>query len=303
MSDLANELFVRECCAKLVQLQAWPIGKVDVDGWLSNFGPKDRQYALHMLSEFIFMGDRIVDTLFESALQNISNLLFQRNESPKRAVQQWKSFIDTCLVVPVDGQRPNPSDSGNLFARKTRQLLEIREARVVSLKGAVKALVGNSNRPIVFVDDFVGSGKQFIRTLKSTVTFRGGKRTSVAEILNGGHARNIYYCTSAMTEAGRSRINQTFPAVMLSTGNSIGPEYSWTSAQSQMWPAKHRVEGIEMVRTYSKKLGYVEDNGGPRDWEGFEKLALGVAFSHCTPNANLPLFFHEQGWKPLVRRV
>lgn len=303
MSNFGNEAFCLECCEKLVSLHAWPFSKVNVDQWIQNFDENERQFAFHMASQFIYLNDQLVDAQFYSAFQNLSNYLSVGWKPYGQARSDWNSFLASCLIVPVQGETPNPSDSGFLFARKARQILGIDEDQLVDLDEAICAMDANRNIPIIFVDDFVGSGEQFTRTIARLSRRTDVLGKSIAGLKQHRPDQKIYYCNVAMTEKGKERIERDCPWVGLSSGNILGEEYSWISTDGRMWPEAHRTDGIAFIEKYSKRLGYTDSNGRQNDWRGFHCLGLGLAFEHSTPDATLPFYFHEKnGWKPLVTR-
>lgn len=303
MSNFGNEKFAMECCDKLLALQAWPFSKINVDSWLSNFEDPDRVYALHMVSQFIYVNDQLVDAQFLSAFQNISNVVLAEWKAFPEAKHIWNDFLNSCLIVPVQGEEPSPADSGYTFARKARQILRISEGQLVELDGAIEAVLSGHGLPVVFVDDFVGSGEQFTKTLTRRSRRAGIVGQSIQSAVRANPNSQIFYCNVAMTTKGRDRIQRDFPEIVLSSGNILGSEYSWTSIDGSMWPVEQRSNGISMIEKYSKRLGYADDNGSQSDWRGFHCLGLGLAFEHSTPDASLPIFFSERNnWSPLVTR-
>ena len=103
--------------------------------------------------------DHLVDQLFRSAFQNLSNVLFGE-EWPESGVvcEGWRRFCNRALITIVQGENPNPSDSGWLFARKARQTLGIDQDQLREPREVVAMLADGFSGPVVFVDDFVGSG-------------------------------------------------------------------------------------------------------------------------------------------------
>ena len=296
-----SEAGALDACEKLIDLHAWPSSKIDAHGWLQNFDVSDRPYAAHMLGQFMFFSDEIVDALFLAAFQGLSNLLRPGWCTREEANQSWNCFLNRAYITVVQGENPNPSDSGFLFARKARQVLGIPECQLIAPHEALKAAAEGFTGPIVFVDDFVGSGEQFLKTWHRKHNIQGHGRMAFSD-LSDSASRPIVYCNAILTERGRTRISSDCSSVILATGNIIPEVYNWTSASSLLWPEEERTKGIEFIRRASERLGLGEDGGGQRDWQGFHKLGLGIAFEHSTPDATLPLFHWEEGWHPLVRR-
>lgn len=294
-----TEYLILENCNKLVDFHAWPPGTVEVNSWLSNFDAEDRGYALYIVSQFMFFSEKMVDALFFAAFQNISIDLTDAWQSSDDRLKNWNSFMEKCYVVPVQGEDPNPSDSGYLFARKARQILGISECQLVDLEKAITIVQKKPQTPIVFVDDFVGSGEQFVKTWNRKSR---SQAVSFKDIAQEYASKNFFYCNAITTSKGKKRIERECPDVTLKMGNILGGEYSWVSEESKMWPDEMKETGIKIIEKYSKRLGYVECDGCLQDWRGFHCLGLGLAFQHSTPDASLPIFYAENNWQPLVRR-
>jgi hypothetical protein len=296
---MAVETQVLEACERLIDLSAWPRRKINYRGWLDNFEKADRPLAVHMLSRFTYFSNELVDHLFRSAFQGLSNSIAP-GVGPAARRDAWRQFCETALVVPVMGERPNPSDSGWGFARKARQLLGFSENRLKGPPEAVEMLASGSSAPIVFVDDFVGSGDQFLRTWTQPYSTSTGA-ASFASLVPGGRA---HYCNVLAAAHGVDRIRKYAPGVAIASGNVIPRDHSFVAIGSAMWPKGMALDGARLARKIGRRLGYTKTDGSLRDWRGYHRLGLGIAMEDSTPDSNLPLFFEEASdWQPLVRRV
>lgn len=297
--ETISERQVLEACDRLVDFGAWPRGKVEYRSWLNNFDQRDRQLAIIMLSRFTLLSHQLVDQLFISAFQSISNYLCSPGDLFAHRRDIWRHFCDEAIVVPVMGESPNPSDSGWGFARKARQLLGISEDRLLEPKDAIARIATGSTNPLVFVDDFVGSGDQFLRTW--TRSYSASLEADSFASLSGRCP--TFYCNVMMTGYGKQRIKRDASSVTLVTGNLIPANHNYCCFGSAMWPSGLNVRGAALIRRISAQLGYTKSDGGLRDWRGYHKLGLGIAMEDSVPDANLPLFFDDSnGWHPLVRR-
>jgi len=297
-----DESNVLEACGRLVDFGAWDQTKIDPQGWLTNFSTSERPFALVLLSRFTFLADHLVDQLFRSSFQNLSNMLLEGWPAFSEACNRWRDFCDRALITIVQGEDPNPSDSGWLFARKARQAIGIDQSKLFEPREVVAKLADGFSGPVVFVDDFVGSGEQFLSTWERPCLHTGGS-ASFQSLVKTSSA-TFYYCNAMTTEYGLKRINRRVPEVRISAGNVIPERYSLTDPGSLLWPKSIRNEGIALVEEVGRRLGYSGDDGGENDWRGFHKLGLALAFEHSVPDANLPLFFTDKnGWTPLVRRL
>ncbi len=203
----------------------------------------------------------------------------------------------------VTGESPHLSDSGILFARKAKRALGFREQDIVSPDAAIADLMATPGLPLVFVDDFVGSGRQFEATWHRKVECLDGTSRSFADLRDGGQLTQAYYCNAVSTAAGLARIAENCPGVMVLPGNVVGVEASFTDDGTRQWPSQLREIGRRFIAGVAPRCGFLASDGTEEDWRGFDLLGLGLSFSHSTPDATLPIFHSERnGWKPLVRR-
>ncbi|WP_022687645.1 hypothetical protein [Sphingomonas phyllosphaerae] len=297
---MADETQVLEACERLVDLHVWPRRAVEYRGWLDNFDKSDRPLAVHMLSRFTYFSHELVDQLFLSAFHTLSNVVVPAAPSPQARREAWQRFVDTVAVVPVMGERPNPSDSGWGFARKARQLLGIDEKRLMQPVDALARIVDGLVGPVMFVDDFVGSGEQFLKTWRRVHHLPSGTASFASVSARFGAS----YCNVFATAYGRRRLRLQAPSVALASGNVIPFDHNFATLRSAMWPQGSAMEGARLARRVGRVLGYTGIDGGESDWRGFHRLGLGIAMQDSMPDANLPLFFsNSKGWTPLVRRA
>src|ERR1051326_1020012 len=102
--------------------------------------------------------------MFKAAFQGLSQIVVPNHESFLAVQTEWREFVDKVVITNVTGESPNISDSGVSFTRRAKQLLGISESRTLTNEETIRDLLDNGPRPVVFVDDFVGSGNQFIET-------------------------------------------------------------------------------------------------------------------------------------------
>ena len=211
-------------------------------------------------------------------------------------------FCQSALITTVQGEVPNASDSGGVFVRKARQVLGLAEKQLEWPERALQRVVDGHSGPVIFVDDFVGSGEQFIKTWKRKYATSRGSLSFKS--LSSGSSASFFYCNGMTTEHGRDRIASEAPSVVVAAGNLIPKRHSLSSEESVLWPPAILGDARAFIREISNKLGYKDDRGSEDDWEGFHKLGLGLAFAHSTPDATLPIFHSERnGWIPLVKRA
>jgi len=293
-----NQEFLLAKCEYFVDAHIWPLRhKLDPERWLSNFTAAELDHALHLLNGFIYFSQDLVDQMFLSAFHSICTSLRQPGDSYLATGSQWDRFRHTALVTRVTGESPSDTDSGFHFSRMARRVLGLPEERIMSPEQVLKALLDGGPRDVVFVDDFVGSGSQFLATWRRKYSFAGEPDQSFAAVDAIVRGSRYFYCPILCTMQGRERLERCCPQVVLTPAHFLGERYSPLSPRSYIWPARLLQTARDFIMNASARAGIT-------NWEGFAGLGLAVAFEHCVPDATLPLFYWNQnGWKPLVERT
>ena len=221
------------------------------------------------------------------------------------AVRQTAS-PDGRLLLPTSScpgarrGRP-PTDSGYIFSRIARDALDISETRIFDVPEALKALDQGLDAPLVFVDDFVGSGDQFSDTW--TRRWEINNHSVSFEMFASRMQNPNIYCPVLSTEIGAAAIRAAHPEVTLQPGHELPASYSVFHPESLIWPDELRSTATDFIKEASIRAGIPDTDGGTEDWRGYHKLGLTVAFAHGVPDATIPLFWWEsETWNPLKKR-
>ena len=285
-----------------IDVQLWPLSsELDPRGWLRNFNDDETEYALYLLNAFTYYSRRLVDELFVAAFHNLCVYVTKPDRGFVAARGAWEQFNQELLVTNVEGEHPNPTDSGFAFARRARQLLGVNEERILPPAQALDRLMSRGKlAPVLFVDDFVGSGQQFLTTWERIHRTNSGVDNSFAQISAVGG--QFYYCPLLCTSRGQLLIRTKCPSVVLQPVHVLEPHRdSAVADNSHLWPEHLRATANHFLKTVSARAGIPEE--GPKGYRGFADLGLTVAFEHSVPDATLPLFYWEaNGWTPLIRR-
>lgn len=297
-----SELDVLVNAEYFVDTQLWPLHhKLNAKGWLDNFTDVEKPFAVHLLNGFLYFCPDLVDQMFKNAFQSLSSRLYQPGDSYLAFQSKWRQFVDTVIVTYVTGERPNPTDSGFAFARKARQVLGIDENRIKSPEEALQHIVRREG-PVLFVDDFVGSGNQMIETWQRSYTI-GGLATSF-ERVGSVSSSTFYYCPVICTEKGSDRLRHACPQVLLQPAHIITDRYNAVAPNSFFWPSHLWPAALGFLQTASARAGIPDNDGNVNDWRGFHKLGLALAIGDSVPDATLPIFYwEEKDWTPLIRRT
>lgn len=300
--EVTKEVILQRC-KFYMDVQLWPLhGKITPDLWLSNFTEAELPYAVQLLSFFLFMSEDIIDNLLVAAFQKLSREIVKSAATYEEGVRKWEDFCAAALITWIPGETPNFSDSGIMFVRKARQILGIQERNIVSPEEAIALINAGSTQPVVFFDDFVGSGEQCITAWSRRYpTLRDASFQDLATL----QPSQFYYCPLICTKYGYDRICGNCSNLNLNPTHVIGESYNVLSPASGFWPAAMRDDAPEVIKAASLRAG-LPDTGGAvvNDWQGFHCLGLAIGFWNGVPDATLPIFYWEQnGWKPLMRRT
>lgn len=294
--DLPNEQW-----RFFVETGVWPKRtSFSPQDWIQNFREDEKPLALRLLDSFTYFSEDMVKQLFRSSFIKISKDVLSDKNNLGEAKREWKSFISSAYVVRVTGELPSDTDSGYLFARYSRDVLGISEANIISPENAIKIMSKNPIGNIVFVDDFVGSGNQFIETwnrrYSEGISFNELEKASDGKI-------NFFYCPVICTERGGDAIKNNCSNVIVKPSHYYSPFHSALNGESFIWRDDMKSEGPEFIRVASERAGIPDLKGGEGCWRGFHGLGLALAFSHGWPDATLPLFYHDlNGWRPLLKK-
>lgn len=274
---------------------------MDPSGWLDNFTDEELPYALVLLDSFLFYDQRLVEALFLSAVQAISSEIVDQATSIAHAQALWSSFLARLRVTLVEGEAPNPTDSGHLFTRMAREVLGIDEIHIVEPDVALSNVRRDPSLVLLFVDDFVGSGNQMASTWVRRYASSGSGEASFAQLAASGSGA-FYYVPIVAASVGMNRLETTCPGLRVRPAHILDEAYSLTHRDCFLWPDTLKPDARSVLYEASKRAGIV--GAYEYGWEGFHDLALPLGFSHGAPDATLPLFCWEMGsWVPLLRRT
>lgn len=264
--------------------------------WLNNFDTPDKGTAAYLLDKFIFYNERLTNSLLVSSYHSIGDGLSKGFDTPNPTT--LVQSLETACFTLVTGENPNPTDSGYTFCRKARQILDIPEELVFEPEAAIQhAKIGKT---VVFLDDFIGSGDQFLKTWKRGY---GLEKISFSQIQVDNNFCAIYLSLIS-TEFGIGNIRRDAPSVAVSVTHSLGKKYSIKDASMD---ESKRKAIFDLLKKYSTRLNpkeeYIKNNPSYLMF-GYKNRGLMFGFQHSIPDATLPIFWAPgNNWEPLVERT
>jgi len=297
---LRDDLIIKEVLAKCDVLRTvgfWPTERVlRPRAWLQNFDPEDKGTAALLLDKFNYYNGRLTDALLCSSFRSLGDGLPKAAEpdSPEILLRA----LNKAVFTPVRGERPNPTDSGYLLCRKARQILGIDENRIVDTDGAISAAKIGS--PVVFLDDFIGSGDQFIYTWS-----KHSHSGSTFETIQAQNGFSAIYIALVATDYGAKAIYEKCPRVSLCVTHVLKPPSTIEGAFGEEQETAERI--TDFLQKYCTRLTpreeYIAKNIDYLVY-GYKRRGLLFGFEHSIPDATLPIFWSpgENKWEPLIER-
>lgn len=300
IKNMENQLIEK---AKFYQeMGLWPrTVKLNYYRWLENFtDEKDREIAKQILDYFVYYSSDLVDQLLIAVIGKCGYLIKDKN--PSWTHHMFKTHV--CYSF-VPGEHPHPTDSGNLFTRKLRDVLHIPEGNIKDFKELSDLMRKVDNMIVILVDDFVGSGLQCSTAWNKPARNDVGYPAFCDIVKAGRH--EVYYAPLITNHVGYKEITDKCNGLQLVTMHILGEEYSLGSPKCLCWKGDNHafLKGIELIERKSKELGIpTTDEYDPRHWMGLRNQGLALAFEHGMPDA-CPSFFYwhiEGKWNPLIEK-
>lgn len=287
-----------------VRVRLWPRQtQFDPKGWMSNFDDAERPFAARLLEGFTFFSNELVAATFRSVFKNLSQVVLRNRSNYLAAANEWAAFVDSVIVVRVAGQIASEADSGYIFTRLSRDVLGIAEGRLMSPQAALESLRKQPHQSIVFVDDFVGTGEQFVGMWERVHELSNAWASFKSLALTSGAGSiSFYYVPLICAERGRGYIAEKCPQVKLLPAHVLAPSYSALATDSVIWRDDMAATGPKFIEKVSERAGLRDLDGNEGCWRGYRRLGLALAFEHGVPDATLPIFtVANDNWKPLIK--
>ncbi|WP_252513039.1 phosphoribosyltransferase-like protein [Acinetobacter bereziniae] len=308
--DIERHLRIsKDMWSDLVMLQSWPQQRYfNPRSWIQNFRKSEVPYALRLIDNMTYYSDEMSKALFKSAFHRLCKVILQHEPCVhyNQALINWQLFKNSAYIIPISGETPNPSDSGFRYARYARDLCKIDETNILSLEQAISTVQNGNSAKLIFVDDFLGSGEQFLKTWTKKFDI-GGTFKSLANTVGTNTRVEVYICTIVSTHYAIERICEVLPNAIISPAHTLTNYHSVLSDHSYIWREDMRTEGPQFIQEVSSRIGIPDLDGelgedGEICWRGFKKLGLSIAFQDSVPDASIPLLnYSSEEWQPLIR--
>lgn len=297
---MRSDLLIAEVIAKcdvLKRAGIWPSESVlRTRAWLQNFEETDRNIAAFLLDKFTFYNKELTDALFVSSYHSIGDGLPKGPAAPSG--EQLIKSLASAVFTPVRGENPNPTDSGYFLCRMARQLLAVPESMIVETSKALEHACNGGT--VVFIDDFIGSGDQFLHTWN----FKDVSNTSFKSVAQSEKGFVAIYLTLVATDFGLEKINSDAPNVAVCMTHIIEQKSTIKGLIIENPSMKDAIEAF--LTKYASRLCPKESYMLNNNYlvYGYKERGLLFGFEHSIPDATLPIFWAPgiNKWESLIER-
>lgn len=285
-----------ERAKEFIEYKIWSgIDRASLDNWLAQFRtPEHKLTAATILRNLCYRSKAQTTALAKQIFQRkLPNLLQGTKYSHLQS--DWLDILTDrsnsahrrtkIRLVPVIKRGDRPTKSGPVVARLLKIQLGINDKFMIWPHEIQEQVTQGHAEIIIFLDDVIGSGKQFITFI----------RDFQIERIQGDTIWG--YTPFATTENGKTSIEKKFPWLKVDAAEKIKIP---TSVFDD--PELKGISQDDVVSAYSLTVKDFLNCNSNLFW-GYGKLSLTYAFEHATPNNNLPLIWkREESFEPLLRR-
>ena len=287
-------------CQDLIRAGIWSgITLNQLFKWLNNFADeKERYFAACVLDSLIYRSDdqtlALLRQLFQRAVPNLvrsSGLKLKELEECINTLHRSNENVEPQIrIIPVLSASDPVSKSAPTILRKLKRHLNFSERWTAKVE-EIPALAKNGIRAFVFVDDFLGTGRQFCSFIKASRISPCMKKTI------------CIYAPAVAHEAGVAKLRKESPYLQVACAELLTNSMGFFSPTMPWF--KDGVNSVAGAKAYYfallKRKGITVDRGKRL---GYGSLEVTYAFEHGIPKTSLPLLWWNRTttWSPLIER-
>jgi hypothetical protein len=297
-TPLDSELYfdhVVQRCRYLIGVNIWGgISLTRLEEWIGVFNTDAERYlAACVLDSLIYRSTNQVKGLMTQLLQrglpeNLELL------SHKGIQEDWQELLaqdndPSIRMVPVLRDDDPPSKSGPMITRLYKHLVMTNDQWMIWPWQMTDAELSHV-RHFLLVDDFLGTGDQFIKFVK---------RTEFEKLIGD---KRVIYSPLIAHACGIAKVKEVYPDVVIVPAEVIDGDYNLFGKQSRLF-----IDGsnsLESAKAFYEEFFRRNNATISKDYlYGKGELGLTLAFEFSIPNASIPLLWSKKGsLKPLFER-
>jgi len=265
--------------------------------WLNNFiEPNERLLALFILENLIYRDPRMLESAVTRVLVKEIKNIYENINNCSYDVFEWlqllKSTKSNLKIKFVGVDKGEISQSSAVITRKLSPFID--RKYIPQNPDAINKAFQN-NDLIVFVDDFLGSGKQFTDFITEKII--------TLENYSSSNSRMLYIPLIAMNK-GMAKVNQDYsnieihPSEIIKIDNKLFNEDDIQSFYKDFKRTPQQL--ISLFNQIGKHFSV-----NPQSWNGRNDAMQTVIFEWGCPNQTISMLYHDRdvtAYCPLVPR-
>ncbi len=286
---------VRSRCRDLIDCGIWSGLHIQrLNQWWSNFrNDSERYFAACLLDSITYRSEDQTIALMRQLVQRV----LPDHGRASGGIVDWQERLRPASsdpgvrLVPVVPFGSAPGKSADVILRLFARKLHV-PRRVFANPEDIASLVAGGMEAIVFVDDLLGTGTQFVKDF--AIPYGLG---------NLGTNTRLIYAPLVAHDDGVAHIHSNLPNVSVASAETLGPSHAIFGAGGRTFK-----DGLNSPQSaWSLYLNILSTRGivlGSSIHRGFGALELAFFFEHAAPNNCLPIFWWNQPakWKSLFDR-
>ena len=280
----------------LISLGIWSdIDELQLNRWLLNFKTPEAQYlSVCLLDAFTFRSKKMCHSMLRSILMDIvPNYCREINIENFDSIDEWSQKLNAedqlVRFVPVNISDGNVKSS----AVVAREFIEANNTslRFVQHPEHMQRAIDSGTKLIVFLDDFAGSGFQFIKFLQQ----------QSIEQYNG--KVSFLYAPMASHKDAINRIEAAYPDIKVRPVDLLTTEHSFFFQCEDGYFRGDKTNTVDAAKEFYANL-FAASKKAKKYLFGMSNQCLTYSFFFSTPNNNLKALYHDEDnvWQRLVFR-
>jgi hypothetical protein len=283
-------------CLDLIDRGVWGGMKpVRLRRWFKNFDTEEERYfAACIMDLLIYRSDdqttALLIHLFQRSLVDITRRDPPATGPITKWLEQLRSTNSSIRLVAAVQKHDLPHKSAHLVSRLMKRQLGIR-SQWIAKPWELDQHVKNGAQTLVFIDDFLGTGRQFEELLR---------KEHLSHLLTSSY---VIYAPFVAHDSGVDYLRSQFPNLKIAAAETLDDRHSVFQSESRCFD-----DGIntpELAKEFYLDL-LLRKGISLRgiDRFGYGGLGLAYAFEHAVPDNNLPLLWWPSvgNWAPLFDR-
>lgn len=218
----------------------WDISDTDIQKFKNNFSKYSSNAGLYLLDMMIYYNSTHCNELTTSAIYELKRNIWLNAQHEKHIFKnsnEIKQYVDTYLsqsfVFPVSNKDESGTSSEMLegYYRSSSDFVPVNNYK--SLNTLTEIIAAKKPKSIIFVDDIIGTGKQFSKFYSKYKHFYTD--ITIADCVENNPNIDFYYLVFAADKIAYSNLCKEFPALKIIAVELFEDNDQVTNKNNEYW--------------------------------------------------------------------